>query len=99
MFASVHRMSCPDTAGRIWLLNPDPPPAEHLNTAVNEHHPSHPSGRTKAESMGPELYFTRSNIMEALVKTKPGKGFMEIKAVADPEPEQNEVLIRAKTHV
>ena len=32
--------------------------------------------------------------MKALVKTKPGKGFMEIKAVADPEPEENEVLIR-----
>jgi L-iditol 2-dehydrogenase len=34
--------------------------------------------------------------MEALVKNKPGKGFMEIKKVKDPEPEQNEVLIKIK---
>lgn len=32
--------------------------------------------------------------MEALVKTKPGKGFMAIKEVKDPEPDQNQVLIR-----
>ena len=32
--------------------------------------------------------------MEALVKTKPGKGFMEIKTVADPEPGSDEVLIK-----
>ncbi len=32
--------------------------------------------------------------MKALVKTQPGKGFMEIKTVADPEPEQDEVLIK-----
>ena len=32
--------------------------------------------------------------MEALVKTKPGKGFMEIKDVEDPEPGQGEVLIK-----
>jgi len=34
--------------------------------------------------------------MEALVKTKPGKGFMEIKEVKNPEPEQKEVLIKIK---
>jgi L-iditol 2-dehydrogenase len=33
-------------------------------------------------------------MMEALVKTKPGKGFMEIKTVADPEPGSDEVLIK-----
>ena len=32
--------------------------------------------------------------MKALVKTQPGKGFMEIKTVADPEPKQDEVLIK-----
>ena len=32
--------------------------------------------------------------MEALVKTQHGKGFMEIKKMLDPEPEQNEVLIK-----
>jgi L-iditol 2-dehydrogenase len=34
--------------------------------------------------------------MEALVKTKSGKGFMEIKEVQDPEPDPNEVLIDIK---
>ena len=34
--------------------------------------------------------------MEALVKTKHGKGFMEIKEVKKPEPEPNEVLIKIK---
>lgn len=34
--------------------------------------------------------------MEALVKTKHGKGFMEIKEVKNPEPEPNEVLIKIK---
>ena len=34
--------------------------------------------------------------MEALVKTKHGKGFMAIKEVQNPEPDKNEVLIRIK---
>jgi len=34
--------------------------------------------------------------MEALVKTKHGKGFMEIREVVDPEPARDEVLINIK---
>jgi len=34
--------------------------------------------------------------MEALVKTKHGKGFMAIKEVKNPEPDKNEVLIKIK---
>jgi L-iditol 2-dehydrogenase len=34
--------------------------------------------------------------MEALVKTRPGKGFMAIKEVKNPEPDKNEVLIKIK---
>jgi L-iditol 2-dehydrogenase len=34
--------------------------------------------------------------MEALLKTKHGKGFMELKEVTNPEPSKNEVLIKIK---
>ncbi len=46
-------MSDSDPAGRLRLLTPDPPPAEHLNTAGKGNHPYHPSLRAVGSTLRP----------------------------------------------
>ena len=44
-------MSDSDAADRIRLLTPDPPAAEHLNTAGKRNHPIYPYGVDQSRAL------------------------------------------------